>query len=287
METTCVVDKKNLGVTKCTKIIGLPRYMIETPVDFKFTPEDMADLTTFRTALEALLYGPVGQRGYLWPFFHAFENVSEAAVRQETALADLHVRDGKYRFRFHIAADLCLHRAMFSHRATQGRYFIGDIEGDMYGTTDEDGNFYGFNISLLNTEKLNISDGSVATTSPIYVVLSDNKELDRDGGSLAVGQVINTTARLTDVTLTVVGTPSATSLVVSVAVTCDGTPVNGLVLADFVKTGTGTLDSVTEVDGTYTFVATGMGDGTIDLDVPEDLSVKGYESVGAATINVP
>lgn len=292
MPVECGEDKQNLGVSKCNKILQLPRGFLEVPPGFFFTPAQMADADLFKAAVLDLLYGPSGQRGYLWPFAQTFENVSEAAVYQETPLSDLKVRDGKYRFRMGFAVDLCLHKAMYTHRSSGGKsaWYILDIEDDLYGTLDTNGNLYGFVSSLVNTEKLVISDGSIATTSPLYIVLRNNKDLDLRGGRTD-GSVLNLIQPLTDATLTVVGTPTATKIVISVLVSCDGTPVNGLDVADFIKlTALGvsqTITSITEANGVYTLNGTGFTTGTVDLDTPDTLTVPGYESDGPVTVTIP
>jgi len=121
MAVDCGQDVQNIGVSKCNKILQLPRGILEAPPNHKFTAAELADPELFKAAVLALLYGPKGSRGYLWPFFVAFENVSEAAIYQETALADIKVRDGKYRLRFSMTLDICLHRAMYTHRSSGGK----------------------------------------------------------------------------------------------------------------------------------------------------------------------
>jgi len=140
-----------------------------------------------------------------------------------------------------------------------------------------------------------ISNGTVSTKTPVVVVLKDNLELDRDG-ALVDAAFVNTLVRLADVTLTIIGNPTANSLVVDVKVTCDETPVNGLVLADFVLTkADGTAQAtpptvVSEVNGRYTLSKVGgtaWADGFLDLALAAALSVEGYESTGPVAVDVP
>jgi hypothetical protein len=284
MAAECEIDKSNLGLSKCKNLPQLIRGMITTPSKFSLTKEDAADPEKWQDAL----VDSKGARIYLWPNFKGFEDVSEEAVYEDTPLADIKVRDGKYRYRFHIEESLCLHKAMFSHRATSGRVFFIDVEGQLIGTELANGNLAGFNLSLLNTEKLTISDGSVATKSPVYVVLQDNKEMDRSGVTFN-GDFVNSLERLTDVTLTV-ESASATSVVVKVVVSCDGTPVNGLALADFVLLATNgdvqTITGVAEVDGVYTLTGTALVSGTVNLVAAKDLTVLAFESTGAVAVTI-
>ncbi len=282
----CVVVKKNLGLSQCNKLPGQPSSMITTPKGFKATPEEAIDPEFWQAAMIA----DPGVRIYVWPNFVNSEDVSEETIYETTSLAMIRVRAGKYRFRFSISQSLCLHKAMFTHRSNGGiRCILVDNEGQYFGTEDADGNFLGFDVQLLNPEKLKLSDGTVSTKSPIYVGLQDPNELD-ERGLLVDAPFHSTLDRLTDVDIEVVSAAAAL-IVVTVKAACDGTPINGLVAADFVLTETdGTpqaIVSATEDDGTYSLVGVALVDGFVDLVDPADLSVTAYESTGPATVNVP
>lgn len=284
----CTTVKKNIGLDRCNKILQLPRGILEAPPGFKFTPEDYASSSALKAAIEDLIYAPIGSRGYLWPFATDFENASEAPVYQETPLSDMKVRNGKYRFRYYFSIGMCNHKAAFTHNSQGGQsaFYIYDVEEGLYGRIDEEtGDLYPFKAALSNLENLRISDGSVSTASPLYIVLSNSNDLNLHGGRID-GSVLETIQPLTDVEVTVVGSPSATEIVVDVKTVCDGTPVNGLVIADFVKTGTGTMSGVTEVNGRYTIAGTSLASGTIDIDPPGTLSIDGFESIGPATVTI-
>lgn len=298
MAAQCSTDKDNLALSKCNKLPKLIKGMIETPPAFSFAPADFATAAAFKTALQALLIEDAQEdRGYLWPFFFTAENQSEETVFQETPLGRRVVRDGQYRFNFAISENICLHKAMFSHRTTQGRVFLIDSDNQILGTLDTDGNFLGFTISMIHTGKFAFNDGSVVTTSPIYVDLLDNSELDRDGEILSgdIGKVINQVIRLADAELEIVGTPSATTIVVDVFAECDGTEITGLAVDDFVLTdddngATHAISSAVEsttVPGRYTLTGVSFEDSHLNLDSPSSLSIVGYESVGSVAVNVP
>ena len=280
MSLDCNITKKNLGLSKCNKLPSLIKSIITTPASFKLTPVQLLTESATKTALQNALLAGIAQRIYLWPNFVGFENISQEAVYEVNALAYIPVRDGNYRFKFHIKESLCFHKAMYTHRANGGRAFLFDVENQLIGTQDDDGNFMGLSIQNLNTEKLMFSDGSVSTKSPILLALSDNKELDQDGAILDAA-FVNTLTRLTDVTLEVVSA-SATTIVVKVFVTCDETPVNGLTDEDFVVLDAAgdpqTISGATEDDGTYTLTGSSIDSGTIDLVAAADLSVPGYEA---------
>lgn len=279
----CNVVKKALGLSSCNKLPNMPKSIITTPMNFKATPEEAADPEFWQ---DAILAGRAN-RIYLWPNFVSFENISEEAIYEDTPLAYLSVRDGNYRFRFSIKESLCLHKAMFTHRATSGRAFILDIENQLIGTQDVAGNFMGFTVQLLHTEKLIIGDGSVSTKSPIVLALANNKELDQNG-AIIDGSFVNTLNRLTDVTIEVLSSDDS-EIVANVFATCDGTPVSGLILADFVLLDENgdpqSISGITEEDGKYTLTGSGWTSGTLSLDPPASLSIQAYES-NVATVTI-
>lgn len=285
----CVVTKKNLGVTRCTKLTQLPKGMVTTPDDFRFTAAQAVDPDFWQDALLA-------EAGvYLWPLFVGFEDKSEEAIYETNALATIKVRNGRYQFGFSVKQDLCTHRAMHSHRANSGRVILWDLENQLTVTETGDDEFAGMTIQMLDTLKLKISDGSVSTKSPLYLVLADSEEIDAagvifDGG--AAGANIGSLNRLTDVTITL-GTLTTTDVTLSVTVSCDGTPVLGLVAADFVflKTSDGSAQAKTLVDhgeGSYTLHSgTAFVDGTVALVAPSALTVEAYEGQTPVLVNIP
>jgi hypothetical protein len=300
MSATCSTSKKNLGKSKCVQLPKLMRGMITTPESFKLAPSDYATQDALKTALQSLILNPINSRGYLWPLFSNVEDVSETAQYEDTPLSVIPIRDGQYRYKPMINKNLCLHKAMFSHRAVnEGRVFFLDLDNQLFGTEDEAGNIMGFKIGLLHTEKLRISNGSNSTVSPIYVVLSDNEEIDRSG-VLIDGSAVNTVERLTDVSITSAGAQVTTGFKVDVKQSCDGVPVSGLLVADFVMYATDgvtvqTIASAAEdanTPGRYNILAPAGGspnpfeDGTLTLRAPSALTVKAYECNTPLTVDV-
>jgi hypothetical protein len=286
----CIIEKDNIYLSRCSDLPAMICSMITTPANFKATPEEAVDPDFWQDAIKA----GKANRIYLWPrFVGTPEDLSEETIYEDGPLGILHVRDGNYRFRFSMKESLCLHKAMYSHRATSGRVILFDVKNQMIGTLDEDDNFMGFTIQLLNTEKLKISDGSVSTKSPIYVALANNLELDQNGGVISAS-FVNTLQRLADVKITVVGTPSSSSLTVDVKTACDSQAVSGLAAADFALTETdgdtqtiGAATESTSVEGRYTLTGSGWVDGFISLKAPAALSIDAYEVVAAVAVNVP
>jgi hypothetical protein len=201
----CVVVKKNLGKSKCNKLPKYFKCMITTNNDFKLEPADYATPAALQTKLQTAIKAGIASRVYLWPPFSNLDDLSEEAQYFDTPLTVVPIRDGQYRYKPFISKNMCIHKAMFTHRAiNEGRVLFFDLDNQLFGTEDADGNIYGFTLALLHTEKLDLSNGSDPTMSPIYVVLADNLEVDRDGVVIDAS-VVNRLDRLTDVEITLAG----------------------------------------------------------------------------------
>lgn len=283
---SCDVRKIPLGVGGCAKLPALIKSMVVTPDNFTATTANLTSKTFWQNAVKAA----AESRANIWPYFDAFENISEEAVYEDTPLSYLAVRDGNYRFKFHIAQSLCLHKAMFTHRASTGRAWLVDVNDEIICTKGVDGLFRGLSIQLLHTEKLVFSDGSVKTKSPIVLALRNNREIDQNG-HMFTAEWFPEVVRLKDVTIEVVSV-TTTVLVVKVYTTCDNTPVSGLVAGDFVmKDNAGANQTFTfsaGSNGQYTLTSTGtFVDGTITLVAPASLSIDAYEHGTPTVVNVP
>lgn len=274
------LDKKNLGTGNCPQIPGFIKGVIETENAFAATPEEAADPSFWQDAILAAK----GVRIYLWPDLFGVVDQSEAAVYQTTYLGKRSVRAGFYEWLITVSESLCIHKAIFTHKRTNGRVFLIDGANQIIGTIDVDGNYRGFSIQLLNPEKMKFNDGTVVSGSPVDLVLKDNTELDANG-VMFDGSFLGSLNRLTDVTITLVSA-SSTKIVVTVLVTCDGTALSGLALADFkLLNEDGTTHSIASITegtgaqaGTYTLNGTGFAAGSLSLVTPDMLTIEAYES---------
>jgi len=283
---TCDIVKKNLGVSLCNKLPQLFAGMFTTPLGFEI-PDTTEDVKQFLQ--DALIDPDPSKRIYLWPSFVGLEDAKEDAVYEETPLADIFVRAGKYRWRAMMTPDLCIHTAMHTHLGGNQRVLFYDVENQIFGTKTATG-IKGFTVSLLSPEKLVISDGSAATKSPVYIVLKNSKEIDAKG-ALFEADYVNELIRLSDVDITILTSPapSATGFKFTIKGNCDGVDILGLVSADFVflKTdGTVQTITVTSAGGVYTAAGTGLTSGTLDIVPPDELSIPGYESTGPAVVTI-
>ena len=285
---TCAGDRKNIGVSSCKKRPTQIRGFFSTPSNFTITAQEAATSTAWQTAMLAAM----ASRIYLWPFAFAAENDNEDTVYENTSLGTINVRDGRYRWRMSMVENLELHKNMFTHKDFAGRIILIDDRNQLVLTSDDGGTtLKGFDIDLLNPEKLFFNDGTAGTKSPVYISLKDNLQLDLNGFIVDAASFINSLVRLTGVTLSIEGTPTASEIIVKVVSELDQTPILGLVSADFVLLdGAGdpqTISSSTDnEDGTYTLAGTTLVSGTLNLVAASALSVPGFESNGAVAVTI-
>jgi hypothetical protein len=286
MATICSTgEKKNLGINRCVTMPQLPKQIITTPMGFEVTPLQAVDPTFWQTAITA----GKATRIYVWPTVKSYENLSEESVYEVTPLSSEFVRSGLYIFRMFFNDGLCTHRAMFTHNGGNQRIWLLDINNNLLGTEKSNGNFAGLTVQLLNTEKLILSDGSVSTKTPVYIVLADSNEIDK-AGIIFPAPFVPQLERLTDVELTIVDA-SATEVNVTVSNFCDGTEVMGLLTADFIFLDAAgdaqTFTAAASADGSsYILSGTGLETGTLTLRAPSLLTVKAYESVGPVAVTI-
>lgn len=274
----CIIDLKNLGLSKCNKLPGQPKGMITTPLGFSISVADAADPTKWQDALLA----EKDARIYLWPDFRNSTDNSEKAVYEITPLSSMKIRDGQPRFLFEIKESLCVHKAMKSHSEVPQRVFVFDNQNQIIATVDSAGKLRGFTVDLLNVENLMWSNGQVSTKSPVYVSLKDPDELNVNG-TIIDGSFVGALNRLTDVAITITSAAIG-KIVATVKATCDGTLISGLALADFVvKTAAGAVivpSTMTENAGIYTLnsAANAFLTGTLGLKTPDLLTIEAYEA---------
>lgn len=281
--------KENIGVTNCKDLPEYPKLIITTPKGFRFTEAEAISATFWQDAIVA---GRVN-RVYLWPeIFMATPQDVETSY-QVTPSAKRKVLNGRKSYKFNFTEGICLHRAMWTHSGTGQRVIIVDYQNNGLITKTGTDEFAGLLIDLLNVENVVSGDGSgTVSTTPVDLTLKDSLELNLYG-YMAPMSFVNSLERLTDVTVAIVGTPSASSITFTVKSTCDKVHISGLVAADFsLLNGSGVAQTIaarTENDEaeTYTITGTSWVDGTLNLVSPALLSITAYESTGAATVNIP
>lgn len=212
--------------------------------------------------------------------YHDWGNQTRSAMQQKVG-----------RFTVLVDANECQKKQLIKFRGYLGRVFI-EYGNWMRGTTPDSGvNVKGARLSMINVEvgDFNTSDGKKGNVAIIFDTLTEKDFAEYDYSRDMAWDVIDIDG-LTEVDLKQVGAATATSVVVSVSADCYGNsfPIEGLVKADFVISGTGSITSVTSVNGVYMFVTSGATNSTIiDLVAPAAISVADFyiKSGGAVTIS--
>jgi hypothetical protein len=291
----CLDEKKNLGVGRCADMPREIRGIVTTPSTFEISESNAA----LQTQWQAALVAAANVRIFLWPMFKTIpEFIGTETTYEDTPVSYSHVIDGRYRWRAQISKSLCFHKAAYTHRSNNDRIWLIDGGNRLIGTylRDEGGEAIlgGFSMDLLHTENLMFNDGSVSSSTPLVIALKDPNEVNHDvyGAVLVAAPWIGQLAALTDVVITVVSA-DASEVVVTVKVACDLTPVNGLVLADFVVLDSAgspvTVTGAPETgDGEYTLASAAAfaDDDTITLDAPASLSVYPQSAYEANTVTL-
>lgn len=293
-------EKKNLGLVQCNEFPKLLAAMIETPDSFVVPAATVASgSAAVQAYLQAALLVAGSGRIWYWPGFSKEpESTAEEEVYQDNpGLKIRQVRKGNQRWRFFVSENLCLHKNMQTHKRTNGRVFLVDIDGYIIGTRKSNGDFAGLSLALLNPEKLKWATASEVSESPIYVALANSGiEFDKNGYMFNAEDFILELHRIVDVNISVVTITDAGDIDVLVDTDCDDTGLSGLLVADFIYLNAAgaavTITSATEstsVPGQYKLTQVGdlFVDGTVNIRSAALLTVKAYESTGAAAVNIP
>lgn len=282
----CSVVKQNIGYSKCNDLPKVLRGMMTTPMSFKATAEEAADPAFWQDAINA----GKAQRAYKWPGFIQNDDAKTDATYEENVLGTRLADPGKYQWRAYFAQDMCTHKAIQTHSGNARVIFFDGTQ--FFLMEDEDGNVMGFP-AYIQAEKMIIGDGSVTTKTPVFVSLLNSYDVDSYGVTLPAPFYGNLLP-LTDVILKVVGTPTVDNIIIDVAARCDGTEIEGLLMADFqVRNVAGVLQPLTsaapvaDVPGRYNLAGTvDFVPGTVNLRSAAALTITGYESTGPVTFTV-
>lgn len=204
------------------------------------------------------------------PTYHDYDDGSRKLMEQ-----------GNYRFSAHFDLNECSKKQLLNFRGfQQGLYiYYGDV---VRGRTIDSGeNIIPLRIQDVNIEKATLPTMSDREMIKVVVDLVSDKDLNEYDYSRKMVWDLADVDGLTPVDLTVVGTSTATEIVVDVSADCGGQTkqISGLgtTAADWVVALGGTWVSTTEsatVRGRYTIVGSTMvpGTTTIDLGAPPDRS---------------
>jgi len=270
--------------------LGRTIKIVLTPKTDQFATEtDALDETNWQDNSEKL-----SDRWFVLPYVYENEDATEEPVTQDFAGGDsLTVRQGKYASRDKLHLSVSDMRKMASFNDKEWRIFKIDSNGNILGTSPDDTVFRGFELTMFETEKMNQTVGDVKRLVPIRYKEREPDEWSSKGVALQPREK-DTDAwdprnldGLTDVELTV-NTATSTNINVTATAYLKGVLLSGFdEVADWILATGQTITGVTDNgDGTYDLAGTGLVSGTLNLAASADLSLDGYESIGAQTVTI-
>jgi hypothetical protein len=282
------------GTRKDSELVAIDGIILTTP-DFTATIANLALEATWTDGIKAKTVFPLeGLDNY--------DDQSQEDTIYESPLRNRKLtKRGQRRYRFLYDIPFEVHRTLMTYynNADLTVWLLRD--GKIYFYNDG-GTAKGFSNSMLNIGKLGEvpADGSTPALTPVYIDLENYRELDMYGEKIEPSWNVYDLQPLVTVTLEVVGTPTASSVVVRVY-SQDGYDADGAVNKVGIKgideddwTITfGTATSYTDnADGTYTWASSAaFSTGAASLKTPAnmtnstfvDLRIEGAGSV-AVTI---
>ena len=295
--TSDLAGLENLGKTGCSQINPFKALagVIFTTDDFSLA--DGTDLATSAALIAGIKSGTVIPMPNLNTYTdESVDPTYNESDRQKRTLT----RQGDYRHVYSWNLPFDIHKKLQSFRGANIRVFLFDEEGNFHGTNTGTA-IKGFSVSMVNPLKMNFMAAGADTPSLSRVAIDYNNEQEwnKYGYTQSLSWDVSTLQPLVDVSLEVVGTPSASSVTVRVYSTpgyaSDGTVakrgISGIVPADFTLSLTGSASGMTDNgDGTYTFAGSAFATGTINLVSPSAAASE-YDtlipiSTGAVTVTI-
>ena len=294
----CGTDFPNTGNAGCVDKSerGVERTIFLTTKSFQWdTLADFADLSVLEAAIKAKEVFPIQE-------VDSFEIQDEDAELHQSDLgAEALIRHGNYRRKFFFNKNTCSMKALQDFTQKSMRVVYADINGNIRGYSPDGTVVKGFDIDLLFVGKQTTPETGGVSLIPIYIGEKNSRQWNTQGVLLNPTWEPSDLAGLTDVSVEVVGTPTATELIVKVYSACGYTSagavneiaIKGIDPTDIVVTKT--ADSSTQTvaftdntDGTYTGVGTAIVAGEVNLKTPPNQSSTGLliESLGAATFAI-
>jgi hypothetical protein len=230
------------------------------------------------------------------PLVEEFSNESEEDTYYTSPITSLRtfVREGKHGFKYMIKFNPALHaRLRAGINGKTMRLIQVDAVNNVIGTKDVL-KFKGWSSGTLRVEKWKPSDGSNLSFTIITFMSESAFETNENIATFKVDWNIKGLNGVQQAAIEVVGTPTATEIIVDVLNNEDGSAIEGLTLpAEFEllkasDSSAQTISSVTEsttIPGRYTLAGTALVTGTINLADVVTVGSEYYEGI-AATVTI-
>jgi len=293
---SCSTVLKNVGLSDCVMNAGFDQMHILVPRGFSIATKTLAEtLSTWTDAIKAA----VGSRIYpLAPSVKQEFSQDEAVYEALSQGAEAYLYTNTLKDTFYISAELITptFNSNMQH-LNNGVWacYIVTSTGMILGKSSDGIKFEPFNCSFRVLPQRKATD---AEGAHLPYTLRLESYADRN----LYGAVVQPTdwnpltslEGLLDVNLTLVGSATATDIVVDVKTDLNAIGVTGLAAADFsfikasdgtAQTPTGMTESTT-VNGRYAFTFAAAVTGSVNLVAASALTVPGYESTGSLSFTI-
>ena len=245
--------------------------LLLTSSDFKFdTYADFADKTVWEEGIKD------GQIFPLQGIYEFDDNTSEVKYYESPLGDKLKLDDGKYGFTFRFDLNLEIHKELQNLSGGNLRYFRIDSNNNVLGFSDDGTTVKGYSIKTIEVEKMVAATADTPAWSPVTIVEANPAQLNKFGLFVNPDWVATELIGAVPVTMTGVGTPSTTEIVVAVGnvygLNSDGSvasvPMAGIDPTDIVVTKAGVTEATSFVDnGDGTYTGTGTYSSADELSV--------------------
>jgi hypothetical protein len=256
------------------------------------------DTAKLKATMDALI-----QSGAVVPLpkAHTFEDQSAGATYDDSTTSRITVTNGMITYMLSIKANNEMYKRLASFAgSTNYGIFAASESGKYKMKLNSDGTLGGFALQNINIENQTPNDGSVAEKAPFNFTFADAEEWRKEGVVFKPSYNPNILKALSNVKLTLVGTPNATTIQFKVNKSSDNTdvqaanPVYGLVQADIeLLTAAGAAQTIGGLSGgdvaaagVYTLTGTAFVTGTMTLKAPSLMTTSGYFAENTLTITI-
>jgi hypothetical protein len=170
------------------------------------------------------------------PLIEEFEDNSEDDVYYTSPITSLEtfIREGKANFTFKYKFDPCLHKRLRGFNGQRLRMYMIDASNNILGTSPDNTVFKGFVSGTLRVQKWTPSTGDSLSFTVVKFVIESGVEYNDQIAAISVDWNVKGLNGVQPASLAVVGTPTATTIIVDVAEACSGVPIEGITeLTDF------------------------------------------------------
>lgn len=266
----CGGNKTAATGVKCIPDIGAPAKAFLTVLDLEYATVDEAnDIEKQNENVAALKAFPL-------PLIDEYSDNSEEDSRYTSPITKLQRKTslGKTIHQYMLPFDPVLHANLQAFDGSNMRYYYADVNNNMTGTQPSGTTKWkGFEVRVDLGKWTTPADGDSVAHTPITITYVSNLEREKDIAIFPTDMNIKGVDGVFAANLEVVGTPTATEIVVNVK--CGNTPITGLTLptefffleADGIteEVISGVAESAT-IPGQYTLTATAFTTlGTLTL----------------------